>query len=160
MWWLVVVVVVVAVLGTYLTWTATRVERLHARAVDADAALSGKLDIRAKTALALADTEAPRLGRHAEALRAAGHASLDSLPEERETAENDLTRVLRELPLPPDDPALEEVRRVNRRVAIARQVHTDVVRDAVATRHRWVVRLFGLTRRLPRPRYFNMDNPD
>lgn len=159
MWWLVGVVVLVALVGTYVTWTASRVERLHARAADADSALVGKLNVRAKTALALAESDGDRLGRHAEALRAAAHASLESLPEEREAAENDLTRILRELPLPTDDPVLAEVHRANRRVGIAKQVHTDVVRDAVSARFRRVVRLFRLARNLNRPRYFNMDDP-
>ncbi|MFD0559632.1 hypothetical protein FB566_0282 [Stackebrandtia endophytica] len=159
MWWLVGVVVVVALLGTYVTWTAARVERLHARAIDAATALIGKLNVRAKTALSLAESESSRLGRYAEALRVAGHASLDSLSEEREAAENDLTRILRELPLPADDPAMEEIHRANRRVGVAKQVHTDVVRDARALRNRWLVRAFGLTKRLPGPRYFDIDNP-
>ncbi len=159
MWWLTGVVTLVALLGTYVTWTASRVERLHARAADAEAALIGKLNMRAKAALLLADTEAPRLGRHAEAVRVAGHASLDSLPEERESAENDLTRILRDLPVAPDDPAMEGIRRANRRTAVAKQVHTDVVRDAQSIRDGLVVRVFRLTRHLRRPRFFNIDEP-
>ena len=159
MWWLAGVVVVVAVVGTYVTWTASRVERLHARAADAEVALVGKLNMRAKAALLLAETESERLGRYAEAVRVAGHASLDSLAEEREAAENDLTRVLRELPLPITDESMEEVRRANRRVAVAKQVHTDVVRDALAIRFGVVARLFRLTRHLPQPKYFNIDDP-
>lgn len=159
MWWLVGVVVLVALVGTYVTWTASRVERLHARAVDAEAALIGKLNIRAKAALLLADAESGRLGRYADAVRAAGLASIDSLPDEREPAENDLTRVLRELPLSTEDPVMEDIRRANRRVAVAKQVHTDVVRDAQAIRSGPLVRVFRLTRHLPRPRYFNIDDP-
>lgn len=159
MWWLAGVVLVVAVFGTYITWAATRVERLHARAADAQTALVGKLNVRAKAALVLADSDAERLGRHAEALRAVAHAALESLPEERESAENDLTGILRELPLPPDDSALADVQRASRRVAIAKQVHTDLVRDALTARYRRMPRLFRLSRKLPRPEYFNIDDP-
>lgn len=159
MWWLAGVVVVVAWLATYLTWTVARVERLHTRADDALAALVGKLNVRAKTALVLADTSQDRLGRHAEALRASAYAALESRPEERETAENDLTRILRQLPLPADDLVFDDVRQANRRVAIARQVHTDVVRDALHARFRRLTRLCGLARNLPRPTYFNIDDP-
>lgn len=152
-------VVVVALCATYITWTASRVERLHTRAEDAAAALIGKLDVRAKAALVLADTRADRLGRHAEALRAVAFGALESLPEERQGAENDLTGILRDLPLPADDPAMEDVRRASQRVAIAKQVHTDVVRDALTARSRRLPRLFRLARKLRRPEYFDIDDP-
>lgn len=159
MWWLAVVVGVVAVAATYLTWTAARVERLHFRAAAAAAALTGKLDARAQAALTLAETERTRLGRHAEAVRVCAHAALESLPEQRETAENDLTRVLRDLPIAADSPPMAALRAAGRRVSVAKQVHTDVVRDALAARSTRVARLLRLTRRLPRPRYFNIDDP-
>jgi hypothetical protein len=47
----------------------------------------------------------------------------------------------------------------SRRVAVARQVHTDLVRDALAVRRRVVVRLLRLTRRHPRPAYFDIGDP-
>jgi hypothetical protein len=48
---------------------------------------------------------------------------------------------------------------VSRRVALARQVHNDVVRDALAVRRRLLVRLFRLARKHPRPAYFDVDDP-
>lgn len=159
MWWLAVVVGAVAVAGTYLTWTAARVERLHARAAAAASALAGQLDARAKAALIFAETEPERLGRHAEAVRVCAHAALESLPDEREAAENDLTRVLRDLPIDTDSPPLLELRGAGRRVSVAKQVHTDVVRDALAARGTRIARLLRMSRKLPRPRYFNIDDP-
>jgi hypothetical protein len=159
MWWLAGVVACVALAASYITWTATRVERLHRRADDAAVALLGKLNIRAKAAMVLADTGGDRLGSHARALRVAAHVALESLPEERESAENDLTRILRQLPLPPDDDVWWDVQRANRRVAIARQVHTDVVRDALNARIRLISKVFRLAGGLSRPRYFNIDDP-
>jgi hypothetical protein len=47
----------------------------------------------------------------------------------------------------------------SRRVGLARQVHTDVVRDALALRRRLPVRLFRLARRHPEPAYFDVDDP-
>ena len=48
---------------------------------------------------------------------------------------------------------------VSRRVAVARQVHTDLVRDALAVRRHPLVRLLRLTRRHPRPAYFDIGDP-
>ena len=47
----------------------------------------------------------------------------------------------------------------SRRVALARQVHTDLVRDALAVRRRPLVRLLRMAGRHPRPRYFDIDDP-
>ncbi|ADD42091.1 hypothetical protein [Stackebrandtia nassauensis] len=159
MWWLAVVVGAVAVVATYLTWTAARVERLHARAATASAALAGQLDARAKAALALADAEAEHLGRLAEAVRVCAHVALESLPDAREAAENDLTQVLRDLPIDADSPALDDLHAAGRRVQVAKQVHTDVVRDALAARTTRAARLLRVSRKLPRPHYFNIDDP-
>jgi hypothetical protein len=38
-------------------------------------------------------------------------------------------------------------------------VHADVVRDALAVRRRWLVRLLRLARRHPEPRFFDIDEP-
>jgi hypothetical protein len=48
---------------------------------------------------------------------------------------------------------------VSRRLAGARQVHTDLVRDALSVRRRRVVRLLRMTRRHPEPEYFDIDDP-
>lgn len=161
MWWIVSVVAVVVLAATYVTWLASRVDRLHARAVGAQQALDAHLVRRAAAALELADaTGSPPLRR-------AVHTALASAPgdgvaEDRSAVENDLTRALRELPapLPPTaQPAYETVVSASRRVALGRQVHSDLVRDALAMRRRRLVRLLRLTRRHPEPRYFDVDDP-
>ncbi|HYN96715.1 MAG TPA: hypothetical protein VES42_22985, partial [Pilimelia sp.] len=91
-------------------------------------------------------------------LYAAARASLDADPRDREAAENDLTRQLRTLPLDAGDPVAEAVLAASRRVEVARQVHTDLVRDALSARRRPLVRVLRLTRRHPRPTYFDMDD--
>ena len=90
---------------------------------------------------------------------AAARVAVDSAPPDREAAENDLTRLLRELPLPAEDPDVTALDAASRRVALARQVHTDLVRDALAVRTQRVVRLLRLARRHPRPSYFDIDDP-
>jgi len=75
-------------------------------------------------------------------------------PDDREAAENDLTHALRAAK--PCDAGVDEA---NRKLVLARQVHTDLVRDALAVRDRRLVRMLGLTRRHPAPRFFDIDSP-
>jgi hypothetical protein len=152
MWWIVTVVAVVVLAATYVTWTAARVDRLHARAAAAHAALDAHLVRRAAAAIELADNTArPQL-------RQAARAALDAVPEERELAENDLTRELRRLPVADGVPVAAMIA-ASRRVALTRQVHNDSVRDALAVRRQPLVRLLRLARRHPAPRYFDVDDP-
>jgi hypothetical protein len=174
MWWLVAMVVLVVAVATYLTWLATRVDRLHGRATTAGKALDAHLVRRAAAAAVLAEE------RFLPELYTAARAALDAAPapeacrnglppapehnqpafsDEREAAENDLTRQLRGLSLPAADPAMSPVVAASRRVALARQVHTDLVRDARSLRARPAVRLAGLARRHPRPAYFDVGDP-
>jgi hypothetical protein len=155
MWWVVAVVTVVVLLATYATWVAGRVDRCHARAAAAQAALDAHLVRRAAAAVAAADTLAdPQL-------RWAGRVALEAAAEEREAAENDLTRALRGRLNGRAEPAaaLSEVVAASRRVALARQVHNDLVRDALALRRRPLVRVLRLARHHPRPGYFEIDDP-
>jgi len=148
--WVVGVVVVIVLLATYVTWTAARVDRLHARAAGAGRALDAQLLRRAAAAAVFAE----RVG--AADLYASARAALDADPDEREMSENNLTKQLRELPLDAD--GMDELVIVSRRVGIARQVHSDLVRDALAVRRRWLVRLLRMTRRHPAPAYFDVDD--
>lgn len=153
MWWVVVVVAVVAVVATYLTWTAQRVDRLHARSAAAGRALDAHLLRRAAAAAVLAEE------RQSPELYAAARIALDAALDEREAAENDLTRELRAAALPPDEPKADAVIAASRRLALAQQLHNDLAREAHAARRRRLVRLLRLTRSHDRPRFFDMDDP-
>jgi hypothetical protein len=148
MWVVVVVVAAVVLIATYVTWTAARVDRLHARAAAAFAALDAQSVRRAALAIDLGE----RLGLID--VQTAAKAVLNAQRDDREVAENDLTHALRAAA--PADPELDEA---NRKLVMARQVHTDLVRDALALRDRRLVRLLGLTRRHPAPRFFDIDSP-
>ncbi|GAA1818617.1 hypothetical protein HC028_17415 [Planosporangium flavigriseum] len=153
MWWVVAVVAVVMLVATYLTWTASRVDRLHGRAAAAYAALDAHLVRRAVAASTVAEAvQMPEL-------MYAARTAIEADPAERDIAENDLTRQLRSVVAEPDPPAFAELVAVSRRVALARQVHNDVVRDALAVRRRVLVRALGLARKHPRPAYFDVDDP-
>lgn len=172
MGWVIAVVAVVVVVASYVTWTAGRVDRLHGRAVSARRALDAQLVRRAAAAAVLAENEPVRpepvavtgtdlraTELYATDLYAAARAALDAREDDREAAENDLTRVLRKQPLDPDAPAGAAVVAASRRVALARQVHTDLVRDALGVRGRPLVRVLRMTRKHPRPSYFDIDDP-
>jgi len=152
MWW-VLGVALVALLTVYLGWTAHRVERVHVRAQSAERALDAHLLRRAAAAAVVAE----RLD-HTE-LYAAARLALDADPDERETAENDLTRQLQAVALPGADPAARQLIATSRRVVLARQVHTDQVRDALTARRRPLVRVLGMARRYPLPQYFDIEDP-
>ena len=153
MWVVVIVVVVVVAVATYLTWTATRVDRLHARAAAAFSALDAQSVRRAAATMDLRGD-----GGLDEAQRAA-KVVLGAHPDDREEAENDLTRTLRAVTSRAGPGALPAVAEASRRLALARQVHSDLVRDALAVRRRPLVRLLRLARRHPLPRFFDIDDP-
>ena len=153
MWWVMGIVAVVALLTAYLLWTARWVERLHVRAESAGRALDAHLVRRAAAAAVVAERV------DAAELYAAARLALDAGPDEREAAENDLTRRLRSVALTGTDPAAHTVIATSRRAALARQVHTDLVRDALAARRRPLVRALRMARRHPRPGYFDIVDP-
>jgi hypothetical protein len=153
MWWVLGLVAVVALLSAYLGWTAHRVERVHVRAQSAERALDAHLLRRAAAAAVVAEQH-----DYAE-LYAAARLALDADPDEREQAENDLTRQLHTTPLLATDPAARHLIATSRRAVLARQVHTDQVRDALTARHRLLVRALGMARRYPRPQYFDIEDP-
>jgi hypothetical protein len=153
MWWVVGAVVVISLVSVYLTWTAGRVDRLHTRVASAARALDAHLLRRAAAAAVLAEE------RLSAELYAAARIALDARPQEREAAENDLTRQLRLTSLALDDPATGAVIAASRRLALARQLHTDLVRDALTARRRPVVRLLRMARKHDRPNYFDVDDP-
>ncbi len=153
MWWTVGVVAAVVLLAIYLGWTAHRVERVHVRAQSAERALDAHLMRRAAAAAVVAE--------QAEIIElyAAARLALDADPDERESAENDLTRQLQAVPLAGPDPATRTLVASSRRVVLARQVHTDLVRDALTSRRRPLVRALRMARQYPRPQYFDIEEP-
>ncbi|BCJ67824.1 hypothetical protein [Polymorphospora rubra] len=151
--WVIGGVVAVVLISVYLTWTAARVERLQLRVVAATRALEAHLLRRAAAAAVLDDERYPF------EVYAAARIALDASDEDREVAENDLTRQLRATTLPDEDPQAQAVIVASRRLAVARQVHTDLVRDALAVRRRPIVRLLRMGRRHQLPAYFDIDDP-
>lgn len=149
------VVLAVVIIASYLTWTAGRLDRLHARVDAAEAALDAQLVRRAVAAEAL-----PRKlcrDRTAE-LRAIARVARAADRSGREPAENDLSRVLRQIGLDRDAPEVAELSLAAARVGLARQFYNDAVRDTRAVRFKPLVRLLGMAGHRPMPEYFEIDD--
>jgi len=163
------VLALVLVVGLLALSRAHRLDRLHARADGAAAALRAALEGRARVAAAVADavtgtatdtvTGAVPAGT-AEPLRAAAVAASEAGPDEREPAENELTALLARVDLErlPADLAAE-LADAQDRVIVARRVHNDAVRDALALRGTRLVRWLALVGATPAPRYFEITEP-
>ena len=159
----IVLAVLAAVLVTgWLTFTVTRLDRLHARVDAAQASLDAQLVRRAAALQHVA--EAPDSGV-ADTLRpryaAIAQHALASGAQQRETAENAVGRAVAELvhldgPVHAD--VLAEVREAAARVRIARRFYNDAVRDTRALRARRMPRLLHMAGRRELPQFFDIDD--
>lgn len=149
------------VVGFYLSWTAGRLDRLHARVDASWAALDAQLVRRAAAARAVAaHLEDPAA---AQALDTAASAALEAPADDRELLENDLSRALKAaLPLlvhdEPGEAARAELETASTRVGLARSFHNGAVRDTRAVRLRRIPRAFRLAGHRELPRYFEIDD--
>lgn len=160
----VVLVLLVAVAtAAVLVARARRLDRLHVRTDAAAAGLVAALDRRAAVVRAVAATAGPvALGDpERRALRGAAQAAeAAGAGPGREPAENDLAHRLGPLDtaaLPAELAA--ELADAHTRVAVARRVHNDAVRDTRALRGRRMVRYLHLAGTAPVPRYFEIAEP-
>jgi len=163
------------VLGLLALLRANRLDRLHARADGAASALRTALDRRCDVAHAIANTAdtavadaavaatspaAAASPAQAEVLRTAAAAARRAEPDEREAAENELTARLAEVDadaLPAELAA--EFADAQDTVIVARRVHNDAVRDALALRGSRLARWLALTGATQAPRYFEITEP-
>jgi hypothetical protein len=158
MTWVLVGIGVAVLLGVYVSWTAGRLDRMHARVDAAWAALDAQLVRRAAAARALLPylppgPEAAELETRAATALAAGEAG-------RDVVENDLTKALRAAwPLLPDQagPVISELDDASSRVGLARSFHNGAVTDTRALRRRRVPRLLRLAGHREMPGFFDMD---
>ncbi|WP_179816149.1 hypothetical protein [Allostreptomyces psammosilenae] len=164
MWGLALLVLV----GVYLSWTAGRLDRLHARIDAARAALDAQLLRRVSIAqeIAVSGMLDPAT---ALVLYQAAHAARLAGDEQRELVESDLSQALRAVfdepgqldelrATPAGQEAVEELTTAVRRVPMARRFHNDAVRAARAVRRHRLVRYLRLAGRAPFPMTFEMDD--
>lgn len=165
------VLVLLMVLGWYLTFSATRLDRLHARLEGARSALDAQLVRRASVALQIAGSG--RLDPATSLLLAdAAHEAREvdgSDQPAREMAESNLTRALRAAFAEPSvagdlqrDPVgrelLHELAAAGLRVQLARRFLNDVVRAARVVHRKRVVRYLRLAGHAGWPETFEMSD--
>jgi hypothetical protein len=157
--------------GWYLTFSATRLDRLHARLEGARSALDAQLVRRASVALQIASSG--RLDPATGLLLAdAAHLALETDGADssaREQAESDLTRAVRAAFADPSvardlaaDPVgremLHELAAACLRVQLARRFSNDVVRAVRVVRRKRAVRYLRLAGHAEWPATFEMDD--
>jgi hypothetical protein len=141
----------------YVTWTAGRLDRLHARVDAAWAALDAQLVRRSAAARAVAATLPP--GPLSDALDAAARTALDCGADGREACENDLSRALRNaLAFVPPGAALAELQTATTRVGLARSFHNAAVQDTRGIRLRRIPRALRLAGHRALTQYFEIDD--
>ena len=168
---LVVLAALAVLAGWYLTFSATRLDRLHARLEGARSALDAQLVRRASVALQVASSG--RLDPATGLLLAdAAHHARDADPADqpvREQAESDLTRALHAAFAEPTvvdelaaDPVgrelLQELSGACLRVALARRFLNDVVSSARVVHRKRVVRYLRLAGHAGWPQTFEMND--
>ncbi len=168
MTWIIVAAALAVVLGVYLSWTAGRIDRLHARIEATRAVLDAQLLRRSGAAL---DVATGGLLDPASAVLVADAATRARTvePEDREQAESDLTAALcaalddtefvAQLRREQDaGAALDELAAACRRVGHARRFHNDTVRSARRLRSKVLVRWLRLAGHAPWPETVEFDD--
>jgi len=156
--------------GFYVSWRASRLDRLHNRVEAARTALDLALVRRGSAASELASSgllDPATSLLLADAVRRARQATLA----ERDLAESDLTRALRatlgepgfrkELELDADAGAAElvdELEAAAHQVFIARKFYNDVAGRTLDARRRPLARVLRLSGSAPPPEFFDMDD--
>lgn len=164
LFWLAVLVLA----GLYVSWRATRLDRLHVRVETARAALDAALVRRAAVALELA---ASRLLDPATSLvlATAAHEARTADADGREFAESDLSRTLRAVVGQPDFRAtlnsrgdgaalLDELEEACRKVTFARRFYNDAVAATRNARRKLLIRVIPLAGKAPVPDFFEIDD--
>lgn len=159
---------VVFLVGVYVSWRATRLDRLHVRVETARAALDAALMRRTAVALELA---ASRLLDPATSLvlATAAHEARTADAERREFAESDLSRALRAVVEQPDfRPSLEargdstdvigELESAALKVSYARRFYNDAVSATRIARRKLLIRALPLAGKAPVPEFFEIDD--
>jgi hypothetical protein len=159
---LIAAVLLAILLTSWVTFTLTRLDRLHARVDAAQAAMDAQLVRRAAALQHLVDMPSSGVPEQAarELARVAGVALTLPLGD-RQVAENQVGRAISELAalrdrLPAE--AANELSEAATRVLIARRFFNDAVRDTRTLRARRMPRLLHLAGRRELPQFFDIDD--
>jgi hypothetical protein len=163
--WLILIVLVAVLLTAWVTFTITRLDRLHARVDAAQAALDAQL-VRRVAAMRHA-SEAGHNGRSSltsierARFEAVAQTALVAAGGDRQPAENEVGRAVSELAggdVELTSAASAELHESAVRVSIARRFYNDAVRDTRALRGRRMPRLLRLAGHREMPQFFDIDD--
>jgi hypothetical protein len=170
--WVPLTITLLLLTGWYLSWAASRLDRLHHRVESTRAALDGQLARRAAAALEVAHVLDPAtallLTDAATGALTAGEQGSLAVPE-LEEVENDLTRALLAAFAKPDDvralrgdpmagESLDLLAQACLRVQLARRFHNDAVAQAQRLRRKRVFRWARLAGHAEWPQMVEMDD--
>lgn len=160
--WFVLAVLLAVLLTMWVTFTLTRLDRLHARVDAAQAALDAQLVRRAAALLHVAESpDSGAADEHRACYETVARTALNVDPAERHGAENAVGRVLSDLAVSTPglrQDAVAELREAATRVLIARRFYNDAVRDTRTLRARRMPRLLHLAGRRAVPQFFDIDD--
>jgi hypothetical protein len=162
------VILFVVLWGFYISWRASRLDRLHNRSEGTRTALDLAMVRRSAAAYELAsagllDPATSLL------LTDAARRAKEAKPAERDLAESDLTRALRAAFGQPGFRSslagiegaaelVEEVEAAAHQVYIARKFYNDVAARTIEARNRPLARIFRLSGTAAQPEFFEMDD--
>jgi hypothetical protein len=164
--WVPVLVVALLVAGWYLSFTASRIDRLHHRVESSRAALDLQLTRRAGLAAELA----PRVaGPPGPALAGAASHALAPPGDAAEIVQSRLTRALADALAEPGDVdglradartgrLLDDLSEAAARSQMARRFHNDAVAQTQRVRRKWVVRAARLAGHAAMPQMVEIDD--
>lgn len=144
----------------YLSFTATRLDRLHHRVESSWAALDSLLQKRAAIALEIAHSAFADPGMSL-ILNQSAHQAREADISERSEAESGLTGSLGLLLLNindnTDDELLKELSDVTDKVRVAVKLHVEAVNRTQLVRRKLIVRTFRLAGRAPLPTIYKFE---
>jgi hypothetical protein len=160
--WLFVAVVAAILVTMWVTFTLTRLDRLHARVDAAWAALDAQLVRRAAALVHAAESPDTRFSDETRARfeRAGARALAESGEHQRAEAENVVSRSVAEA-LAGDEldaRSRDELGDTAARVLIARRFYNDATRDTRSLRARRMPRLLHLAGHRAMPTFFDIDD--
>jgi len=150
-------VFVVALLGWYLSFSATRLDRLHHRVETSWANLDGLLQRRAAVAIEIARSEISDPASSM-LLTFAAHQARDASVRNRSQAETGLTGALgillenaQDFSTPNEQELLHELQDLTDKIKMAISIHVDSVNRTHMVRGKWLIRTFRLAGTAPEP---------
>lgn len=148
---------IVAIFAWYLSFLATRLDRLHHRVETSWANLDGLLQRRAAIAIEIARSEISDPASSL-LLTFAAHQAREASVRDRSQAEVGLSGALgillqsAEGEQPPiEQDLLRELRELNEKIKVAISLHVESVNRTQLIRSRWIIRIFRLAGRAPLP---------